>query len=445
MKTRLARWTRAVAAGLALAACPMLAQAGDDLLPIPLEPQQHTYWCWASVSTMAGHSFKIKVKGQDLSQLDIARFEFLGIETETERRQRAQEIEDHACTATPGECNEPGDVWLFRINGTSPPPGWVLRKERLVHEITVRKRPVILKWDYSSVPVEVAEDHDLPQSEHFVIVTGYDRELDRFRVFDPWSGEDSTAGGNEYWIDYSAYLVPKVYLGQEVFAIHDGDVYNLRRGSNKQLVAQPGSNGLVEQPPVENVVLNPVSFDALGDAQRAVAELIRNRVVVTPDKVRVTEPLSVGRIYPIVVLKTADLARAHERPEVLVTPRTSSVIATVTRAATGEIVDSILLYHEGAEWKEAEHSNTHITRLMETVQSSHPNTDTDPARAYYLVAIPEQSRFYAARGFQGSALLTPLDGDARGTPVSAHEALGKLWTRIEETARRLRHRPANRT
>jgi hypothetical protein len=330
-------------------------------------------------------------------------------------------------------CNEPGDTWLFRISGTQLSEDRVLKEARLIDEIQEHDRPVILKWDYSGVPKSAG---DLPGGEHYVIITGYNPDTGKFRVYDPWSGADSTSGGNEYWISYAGYLSPKVDMGQEVFAIHSFDVFNLKLGPGKLTVAAKGNPALSVEPPMMQFALQPIDFGELDRARETIQRVMQGRVVYTRDRVRVSEPLSVGEVYPIVVITTKQLMQAHDRPEMLLEPRTSSVIATVVKAASGEIVDSLLLYNDAGTWKEAEYSNTTITRLLGTVRAQHPIHEDNPLHSYYLVSIPEQASFFAARGFGGSALLASLDNDAKGGLISAHEALGGLIQRIEDAARR---------
>jgi len=215
-------------------------------------------------------------------------------------------------------------------------------------------------------------------------------------------------------------------------------VFNLKAGTGQLKKAKKGSPSLMPEPPVTQVILQPVSFDALEDARQLIADLVAKRVVKTRDRVKITEPVTVGRIYPIIAIRTAQLMKARRAPEkLLAKPLTSSVIATVVGAASGEIVDSILLYHEADGWKESEYSNTLVTRLMEVVQSNHPNQETDPFRTYYLVSIPEQGEFFAAQGFGANALLATLDNEARGELIPAHDALGAVVANVMEASKRI--------
>jgi len=119
-------------------------------------------------------------------------------------------------------------------------------------------------------------------------------------------------------------------------------------------------------------------------------------------------------------------------------------MATVIKAASGEIVDSIQMYHERGGWREAHYSNTQITALMETVRSNHPINPRDPSHSYYLVSIPEQDEFFAAHGFGPNAVLASLNNDARGSGVSANDALGGVIKKVDAAMGRQIPRPQAR-
>jgi hypothetical protein len=59
----------------------------------------------------------------------------------------------------------------------------------------------------------------------------------------------------------------------------------------------------------------------------------------------------------------------------------------------------------------------------------------DRRNPYYLVSIPEQGVFLAARGFGAEARLWSLDRDARGGALEAHEALRDVIRLIESQPR----------
>jgi len=436
-----------IAATLVATSCSAaLVRADDFLLDITPEPQEQTSWCWAAVSTMAAHSFDIEitvdavahhdddgvieVPTHAISQRDIVTLEDTGINTLDELDRRKSAFLNSTCRDA-GNCNSGGETFLFDISGLKPPANRVITKARLIEEIHDLKKPVILKWDLSHVGDEAAAAAALPQSQHYVIITGFDPNTDKFRVFDPFRGAGGSKPGSVRWIPYDGYLNPGLRVGQGIVPMHTFEVFALTRGTGKVKKAKRGDAALMVQPPVQQIVLEPVSFDGLVGATDTIRHLVASRVVVTPDRGRITEPLTVGRVYPIVVITTSQLMNARNRPETLVVPRTSAIMATVIKAASGEIVDSIQLYHDRDGWKEAHNSDTQITELMEIVQANHPVRGNDPFHSYYLVSIPEQDEFFAAQGFGAAAMLTTLNDDARGNSVSAKEALGAVVKKVQ--------------
>jgi len=419
------QWT--ISIGLAGLGCASMVRADDFLLDLPLEPQRKTLWCWASVSTMAGHSANVRINSRRLKQLDIVKFARLDVRTNEQRIEKKTQIRNSICKLSNDECDEPGETWLYAMDGLAVPAGKVLSKSRIIHEIQERDRPVILKWDYQ----EADASDDLPAAEHYVIITGFNPDEDKFRVFDPWPVRE----GTERWISYEGYLQPGVDLGQTVFAMHEFDVYNLSAGAGslEPGVAQ-GSNVLDAAPRRVNIDLQDVDFNTLTGSYDILRSRARHRVVYTPERRRITEPVREGVIFPIVVLRTAQLMRNRERPEMLLQPRAASLIATVVTPSNGKVVDSVLLYNNAGNWQEAEYSNTGIAARLAEVSRRFPRRGEAPQDQYYLVSIPEQAAFYAAVGFGEAARLRPLNERRESGFVSAHEALTRLAKRVDVLA-----------
>jgi hypothetical protein len=410
--------------------CAATVQAATVLLALKHEPQKQTNWCWASVSAMADHSFAIKAGSRAVSQLNIVNFEKFGVRTDADRSAKSSLINSQGCHLTDTLCNYRRETWLYRIDGSQVQPGHALTEAALINEIATRRRPVIIKWDFSSAG---ASNAGQPSGEHYLIITGYKPTSGLFRVYDPWSGVDSTSGGNTSWIRYQDYLSPDVLLGEPVSAIHESDVFNLNLGSGQSLPPAPTAMQAVS--PLQPINLTSVSFDDLLQATSVVTEAALSKAVYTAKGAQITAPLRVGQLYPIVVLTTRQLLDARERPEALLEPRSSSIIATVVKASNGKIVDSRLIYNKAGVWIPAAFSNTHLTRLLERVRAAHPMPADDRRNPYYLVSIPEQGVFLAARGFGAEARLWSLDRDARGGALEAHEALRDVIRLIESQPR----------
>lgn len=412
-------------AGLALLIFVSRAWADEFLLDLPAEKQKQTLWCWASVSAMAGHSFDVKVDQNPISQLDIVRFRPLGIKTNVKRLQFSGALTSSNCTETATLCNQVGDVWLYELDGSRVRVNKVLKKQAIIDEIRIRKRPVIVKWDFT----QAAPSPTRPKAPHFLMITGFNPDNGgEFLVFDPWTG-------NEDWISYDGYLFPSIDLGQPVFAMHKFEVFNLRPGAGNMSLANTSDPVLDVEPRMQRISLRRQPFDRLDEGRTALRDAVRSRSFFTNRRVRVTGPVSEGQIYPIVTITTERLMRARKRPEKLLEPSSSSLIASVIDVRSNEVVDSMLVYNDRGKWRTADYSNTTITKYLGRVEAVRPSHGENPREWYYLVSIPEQATFFAARGFGADAMLTPLTGLEPGAPMPARDALTKLVQEIDTLAK----------
>ena len=422
---------------LANIVCMLPARAEIVLLDLQREPQKQSNWCWAAVSAMAGHSFNKKVDDMPISQENIVNFELLDIKTQAKFASKKAQIlqlvpPSWPCSTENSLCNRTGETFLYEINGLIVPEGRVLKKQYLIDEVTKpgRKRPIIVKWDYTQVP---DPQGSLPRAEHYLIITGYNSANGLFRVFDPWSGPDQTLEGNEQWISYSGYLDPQVNLGAPIAAVHSFDVFNLRAGSGSLKVARSRDPAHQKMPATVPVMLVSVGFDQLDAAKTAVSEELQKRSFYTREGQPITRPVRFGQMYPIVVLSTGQIQQNKTALERLLEPRASSAIATVVAGNENSIVGSLLVYNDNGTWKVAEYSNTQVSRLLETVREAHPIPNPTALDTYYLVSMPEQATFYSARGYQAAAQPWALDNDPQGMPGPAHGVLREFVERLEST------------
>lgn len=417
--------------------CMSPARAAASLLELPREPQKQTNWCWAAVSTMAGHSFQKKIDNLPISQENIVNFELFDINTQAKFSSKKAQIlalvpPEWPCSTQNSLCNRTGETFLYEMDGLTVPEGRVLKKQFLIDEITKtgRKRPVIIKWDYSGVSDPGGA---LPRAEHYLIITGYNPANGLFRVFDPWSGPDHTLQGNEHWISYSGYLDPQINLGAPIAAVHSFDVFNLKEGTGKLKVARSRDPAHQKMPTTIPVKLMSVGFDQLDGAKKKISEELQTRSFYTRDGERITQAVRLDQVYPIVVLSTRQIRENRTAVETLLEPKASSVIATVVAGEGNSVVGSLLVYNDNGTWKAAEYSNTQVSRLLETVRTGNPIPKPTAMDTYYLVSIPEQATFFSARGFQTSAQLWVLDNDPQAKSGPAHEVLQEFVERIEST------------
>lgn len=431
MKLHHRPFSRLVKLGLAGLLFASAVHAKTVLLSLKHEPQKQSNWCWASVSAMAGHSFDIKVGSHAVSQLNIANFQKFDVRTDISLQPDKQLlIKNGGCHLTDTLCNIRHETWLYELDGSNVDAHHALTETALINEIASRRRPVIIKWDFSAV---VGSPPGQPSGEHYLIITGYNPTTKLFRVYDPWSGVDSKSGGNTSWIQYQDYLSPDVLLGEPVKAMHQFDVFNLQPGSGQSPPPDPAAMQAFDPP--QPINLTSVTFDDLFENTQALTRIVLSKPFYKARGGQITAPLRVGQIYPVVVLTTRQLLDARERPEALLQPRSASIIATVVKGSSRKVVDSRLVYNSAGTWTASGYSNTQLTRLLERVRAAHPVPAADRREPYYLVSIPEQGMFLAARGFGAAARLWSLDRDAKGSAVEAHVGLSDAIRLIESQPR----------
>jgi hypothetical protein len=123
----------------------------------------------------------------------------------------------------------------------------VLPEAAIAHEIVVRKRPVIIKWDYTHVTA--ADRRSLPLLEHSLIITGYDDVNHEVRIYNPWppAGQpEARPQDRERWLPYSVYVDPGVLTDPAtgrplgIVAVHKDDIYLMRRIGQAKPQGVPG-------------------------------------------------------------------------------------------------------------------------------------------------------------------------------------------------------------
>ncbi|HEU4591722.1 MAG TPA: hypothetical protein VFS13_12510 [Steroidobacteraceae bacterium] len=247
---------------LVLIACllPVTASAAKHVLDLKREQQQGDSLCWAAVSTMAVRSLPRDLLDPQITQQRTVVYALAEVHTRTERLFTRRENFKNAEARCKDirDCDQIFEPWLYRIDSTRLAPGMVLPESAIAHEIVVRKRPVIIQWDYSGVvpaPGEV-----LPTTRHALIITGYDDENHEVRIFDPWPPTrlgDPDPAKRERWLPYAAYVDPQSVLGRPIRALHEFDLYMLRRVGR----AEPG--GVPAPIPLADALREPPRPDAM--------------------------------------------------------------------------------------------------------------------------------------------------------------------------------------
>jgi len=233
-------FTNSLAAAIAAAAClyPTLVRAERHVLDLQQEPQQGVNLCWAAVSTMAVRSFPEDFPDPPITQQLTVIYGLSQVHSRLQRVTRVVKFRNFQKRCeTLSRCNETFEPWLYRVDSNKlDAENMVLPEAAIAHEIVVRKRPVIIKWDYSNV---IAVNRDsLPELEHSLIITGYDDVNHEVRIYNPWppAGRPETRPQDrERWLPYSVYVDPGVLTDPEsgrrlgIKAIHKDDIYLLRR------------------------------------------------------------------------------------------------------------------------------------------------------------------------------------------------------------------------
>ncbi len=222
---------------LAAFLCMRAASAAPFILDIEREVQLTDQTCWAAVSVMALRAFKDEGVEQ-FSQRDLILFHEADVEEPADLRDPEIKavlkiLREEDCKDDLALCSSLGNTYFLGLHSDAVPHGKALTPAHFKKEIVVRKRPVIIQWDYRATD---ADDDSIPKVKHYLIVIGYDDSTPEpmLRLWNPWptakrEAKIRAAGGTverEKWIPYSRYLNPD--SGNGVKARHEADEYKLR-------------------------------------------------------------------------------------------------------------------------------------------------------------------------------------------------------------------------
>jgi hypothetical protein len=483
MKSQSPRHTNALSMMPAALLCAATVHAAPKTLEMPREKQLQGTWCWAAVSTMAVNSFPMKLpNGSPITQRTTVILKEAQILNETDYTQSRFDSVG-GCTAF-GSCGGSHDPFLYNARATRVPPGKVLTKKLFAFEIVERKRPVIITWDYGQSGGDAT-----PAGLHLLIITGYNPSNGKVRVFDPWpvdsgSGDDPRRHKRERWIPYNTYRDPVMDMGQPVTAVHDQDLYQLRRFDEEQpaeldhypklgtLAQQPGtrrpgsfvalgrpiraetfaagevanSAGAEPHRPVaqtkRDLGLQRVDFTAALAATRSQIDAYVSKLTVTladGTNVRGKKRLKAATAFPLITLNTSQVLINREKHEALFERKTSVLLVPVVDTRTNEVIDSFLIYNQQGDWKIGGYANTEIAEVLVQQRKSFTNQQRR-AEDFFVVSVPEQAAFYFAHGAPGSVQLVSVENqgrDAQGKDAQftgAGAALDGLARSINEAA-----------
>jgi len=407
-------------------------------------PQEHSFWCWAAVSSVAISAFD-EVDGLvHLPQVDVVARRRARVSTLVQERLpgKAQAIVDEKkkCTDTPDLCDKGDEPLLFDIDSDPPPSGKALSMDAFRMEID-RNRPVIIRWMYSSLGAPGA---DAIFGTHALIVTGYDSNKNKLQIFDPLPLSKTRGARHTFWIPISQYQNPFVQQGRQVCPMHRSDQFRMRRTSGRESAPAMGSypmvdattpcppgpppGGFTPQKELEGIINTYVNkqwkegefLDQNGEAWKG---------IVMP-----------GKAFAVVAPGAANLLDPRGRsPESLLVRHANAYVVPLLHG--GDVVDSFQLLPENGTWKPGGYSNAEIANLLLRLSTSDQKELTDGNDEFYLVSIPELAAFYIAHGFKDAARLKSLDYGGKGSYLPANQVLGKLVQRVRRLQEQARATP----
>ncbi len=421
-------------------------------LRIKPEVQLDTMLCWAAASVMAIRSFPQRNGFRHATQEEVVVYERAGIDAllpKTPRRPDLQKLLADARRAfRDGVANAPSNPWLLGLDKTmvsdiAQGRPRMLSREHFRQEIGIRKRPVLIRWVYGSVnhrPGARAGAHEL-------VVTGYNSKTHELRIWDPWPAvgmADPHPERRERWIPYSKYVDPVSAAGVKVKAMHDFDEFALRlkhqpfeKDNYPALVAVPRKRPRQAQ---EHAVrgqrarkADEIADLTLPDHDFAgpIREFMKSHVIRKPNGQKIPRPFTAGEPIPIVPLTTRELLRARHNPAAVLRRRSPAVMVPILKR--DKVIDSFLLLYRRGRWVEGGYSNNEIAHRV--TQWCRSRANCAPCKDFFLLAIPEQGRFYLANGYHDEAHLLSLNDDGKGDFIPAAQVLQQLARKARQHAK----------
>lgn len=404
------------------------------------EIQENDRLCWAAVSAMAISAFPQQGKFRHLSQKEIVVLKRANVATlkalaktrsTAAGRDKLQRLED-GCKP-PGTCNiASDDLLLFDIRSAKAGKNLALTPDHFAVELGVRKRPVVIRWNYRG---RKPTNGELRSGGHVLMVTGFNEHTHELRIWDPWPAPtnlDPIVTAHEKWIPYELYLDPQSDQGMDAVALHEFDEYKLRRVGEKvpSAALYPPLADLTRGGPIRP---NHVKFDCgLCDLSKEITSFLDYHVVRGPRGEVIHGPYQAGTPFPIVAVGAAELLDAGPEPDSLLKPETSAVVVPILK--NGEIIDSFQLLHEKDKgWRPAGYSNNRIASLLSRTRNKCGGTRS--AQGFYLLSMPELSNFYVMHGFWDRAELVSENSPTGGELSRARRVLGDVVRRRIEAGK----------
>ncbi len=420
------------------------ARAETFELPIQREAQYGDKMCWAATSTIAvqavlpagstARAELLRETGLSIDQFTIAA---LGIGSVTKPgagtgglTARKAQVKSLAagCRTNLSPCNRLLQPVLYGL--TSKVAAWnaPLTAEQLRQEIVVSRRPVLLTLTRAN-----PKNARRTTAKHELLIYGYrtTRSGVELKIWNPLpvkkpATPPQPAGAQHgSWKPYDSYVTPG--SDYDVPFWRNGDRFGLEvapvvvSGTQHPPMPLPPSH---LAPPLVKVDFT-TALQAFDQRKQALLAAYVARGVTDP-----AAPVSFAEPFPIVAPNVDELLEPGD-PTRLLVERTSGLVVPVLQ--NGQVVDSFTLLYRDGDWKVQGFSNTAVDEVLVALRSRYPAPPPpagERADSFYMVAIPEESAFFAAHGFGKKAMLLSVDEGGQA-PAPAQKALHELVTRVE--------------
>jgi hypothetical protein len=411
---------------LLICALPLQAQV-DTLDTLKFQPQERSQWCWAAVSAMAISAFPEGGGFRHLNQLEVVARRKASAPTIAAAGPASELISsfERTCAAVT-KCDSGAEPLLFDIASDRPPSGSALAMAAFRQDITVNKRPVIIRWRYSS-----ATAANTGFGTHAIIVTGYNVEANKLRIYDPLP-LGSNSNKHEMWIPFDTYLKPSVHEGKKVVPRHEFDQFKMRRTQDP---VPPGSYPMISARADAVPTRHPGGFEPVEALKGPIDQYIKQEQqrsgFLRSNGTRRTGNITGGIPIAVVTLDADQLVGGNASPESRLVRRASAYIVPVLEG--NDIVDTFQLLPENGGWRQGGYSSLGIAHLLTTLtERDQIKRELRAGEVFYLVSIPELAAYYLAHGFQAEARLKSLDYEGRGDFEPARVVFDTLNRRVRD-------------
>jgi len=470
---------------LVLMTAGRVAHSQSFEIPMRLEAQRGDNLCWAATSAAVVEKMlpldndAREILGAPVEQFRLAALGMAGITKPGggsrgfDTRKSSFEGVLPQCEEDISDCDLPGQPLLFGLTFKLRGSDKSLSPEELKSEIVDFKRPVLMtiiytsKQDCVTTEAHPTADRSAPTADkHALIIFGYKevgaRKRVKVKIWNPLAPDarkrrsipPSAQLGT--WTNYADYVNPSIYTR---CAARNADAYEIKVATRNSVVPiwpMPPSassaplndsyqikvatkNVVPIPPPASSRPLNKVNFTVARRAFEARKEqLLSQYIADSSTDVAAPARVSFGEPFPIVAPTLDELLEARADPARVLTESTSGLVVPVLQY--GKVVDSFLLVNNDGDWKVGGLSSLEVDRVLVELRTKYPAPSGHPDQqsdSFYMVAIPEASAFFAARGLGRNAQLMSVN-DGGMSPRPGDKLLGQVITRVEAGIARYR-------